>query len=558
LDKRVLIGMAAIIIIGVGLYVFVFNQPPASPNGNGGVPEKATVRGVVTDADGNPVQGATVKLGTQTTTSGADGAYTFSVDAGSYTLTVTKQGFDQKTSAVTATAGQESVQNLELTRTPTGAVDLKIITRHGSDILFKARDAFMQSDLAKQYNIEKISFLSVSASLWADTIRRSGDIDIGWGGGPVVFDMVYNEGLLAPLTSDEVTVVMDQFPDEISGSPTKRMSDGEVYWVGSAISSFGFTINTEFLSTEGLPEPKTWKDLTNETYAATLPSITSIGTADATLSTSNTRMFEIILQTYGWDEGWKLMTLMGANARIFDQSEGVRDAVIQGTIGAGTTIDFYGYTAQLENPEICKYVLPEDGTAVNADPIALVSTSKNPEAAQAFIAWVISAEGQKVWLDPTINRMPINPAVFDTPEGQARVDLLDSYEATKNAIVIDFSDDLALSYETSMMFYYHDTLVVPQSDLIDVWLELASAEKEGKITHQQFLALADDLGNPSEFTFKDPDSGETVAFTEEYAQSVNSRIGTDASFKDQLRSAWSAGAKARYDKVVADLTALIG
>jgi hypothetical protein len=99
---------------------------------------------------------------------------------------------------------------------------------------------------------------------------------------------------------------------------------------------------------------------------------------------------------------------------------------------------------------------------------------------------------------------------------------------------------------------------VPQSDLRDVWLELASAENEGKITHQQFLALADDLGNPSEFTFKDPESGETVAFTEEYAQSVNSRIGTDASFKDQLRSAWSAGAKARYDKVMADLTARIG
>jgi ABC-type Fe3+ transport system substrate-binding protein len=558
LDKRVLIGLAAVIVISVGVYVLVLNQPPAPPDGNGGVPQKATVRGVIKDADGNLLQGATVKLGAQTVTTGADGAYTFSVDAGSYTLTVTKQGFDQATSTVTATAGQESVQNLALAKTPTGAVELKIITRHGSDILFKARDAFMQSDLAKQYKIEKISFLSVSGSLWADTIRRSDDIDIGWGGGPVIFDVVNNEGLLAPLTSAEVTAILDQLPDEISGSPTKRGSGGKVYWVGSAISSFGFTVNTEFLSTEGLPEPKTWKDLTNETYAVTLPSITSIGTADATLSTSNTRMFEIILQTYGWDEGWKLLTLMGANARIFDQSESVRDAAIQGTIGAGTTIDFYGYTAQLENPEICKYVLPEDGTAVNADPIALTTTSKNPEAAQAFIAWVLSAEGQTVWLDPTINRMPINPAVFDTPEGQARVDLEESYEATKNAIVIEFSDDLALSYEISMMYFYHDTLVVPQSDLIDAWLELTSAEKEEEITHQQFLALADDLGDPQEFTFKDPDTGQTVAFTEEYAQSVNDRLATDAAFKDQLRSAWSAAAKVRYDKVMADLNALIG
>lgn len=558
MDKRLLIGIVAVIVVGIGLYIFVFNQSPAPPDGNGGVPQKATVRGVIKDADGNPVQGATVKLATQTATTGADGAYSFTVDAGSYTLTITKQGFDQKTSTVTATVGQESVLNLALAKTPTEAVELKIITRHGSDILFKAREAFMQSDLAKQYKIEKISFLGVSSTLWVDTIRRSDDIDIAWGGGPVVFDVVNNEGLLAPLTSAEVTAILNQLPDEISGSPTKRVSGGKVYWVGSAISSFGFTINTEFLSSEGLPEPRTWKDLANETYAVTLPSITSVGTADATLSTSNTRMFEIILQTYGWDEGWKLLTLMGANARIFDKSESVRDAAIQGTIGAGTTIDFYGYTAQLENPEICKYVLPEDGTAVNADPIALVSTSKNPEAAQAFIAWVLSAEGQKVWLDPTINRMPINPAVFDTPEGQARADLEASYEATKNAIIIEFSDDLALSYEVSMMYFYHATLVVPQSDLIDAWLELTSAHKEGKVTHQQFLALADDLGNPQEFTFKDPDTGQTVAFTEEYAQSINDRMATDAALKDQLRSAWRTAAKARYDKVMADLDTLIG
>jgi ABC-type Fe3+ transport system substrate-binding protein len=331
-------------------------------------------------------------------------------------------------------------------------------------------------------------------------------------------------------------------------------------WVGSAISSFGFTINKEFLQSYGLPEPTTWMELGNETYAQFIdfPSVSAIGTADATLSTSNTRMFEIILQTYGWKDGWELLTLMGANSRIFDKSESVRDAAIQGSIGAGTTIDFYGYTAQLELPDLCKYILPQDGTAVNADPIALVSTSEEPEAAQAFIAWVLSPEGQEIWLDETINRMPINPAVFDTTLGQTRPDLEESYTRTLEAITIDFSDELALSYETAMMFFFKGTLVEAQIDLIDTWIELVDAEDAGDITHKEFLGLVEDLGNPLNIEFTDPETGGTVTFTESYAQSINDRITTDADFKSTLRDAWRAAAIVRYNAVLDDLYDLTG
>ncbi|MFA9437648.1 MAG: ABC transporter substrate-binding protein, partial [Candidatus Bathyarchaeota archaeon] len=449
------------------------------------------------------------------------------------------------------------------TETDTGPdrVELKIITRHGSDILFKARAAFLETDIAAEYGIterEQIKFLGVSSSLWTDTITRSGDVDIAWGGGPVVFDIVNSEGLLSPLESEEVTAILDIIPDEISGAASKRIIDGDVMWVGSAISSFGFTINKEFLQSYGLPEPTTWMELGNETYAQFIdfPSVSAIGTADATLSTSNTRMFEIILQTYGWKDGWELLTLMGANSRIFDKSESVRDAAIQGSIGAGTTIDFYGYTAQLELPDLCKYILPQDGTAVNADPIALVSTSEEPEAAQAFIAWVLSPEGQEIWLDETINRMPINPAVFDTTLGQTRPDLEESYTRTLEAITIDFSDELALSYETAMMFFFKGTLVEAQIDLIDTWIELVDAEDAGDITHKEFLGLVEDLSNPLNIEFTDPETGGTVTFTESYAQSINDRITTDADFKSTLRDAWRAAAIVRYNAVLDDLNDL--
>jgi ABC-type Fe3+ transport system substrate-binding protein len=574
-DKRLIYGVLAVIIVLGGLYVFVINKPPTLPengddNGNGVVvpPEdKAIIEGVVSDEAGDPVSGATVTVDGETVTTGSDGAYSFEVDAGSYTVSVSKGGYDDVSSILTAVADTDYTVDLAIleTETDTGPdrVELKIITRHGSDILFKARAAFLETDIAAEYGIterEQIKFLGVSSSLWTDTITRSGDIDIAWGGGPVVFDIVNSEGLLSPLESDEVTAILDILPDEISGAASKRIIDGDVMWVGSAISSFGFTINKEFLETEGLVEPTTWMALGNETYAqfSLFPSVTAIGTADATLSTSNTRMFEIILQTYGWKDGWELLTLMGANSRIFDKSESVRDAAIQGIIGAGTTIDFYGYTAQLEEPDLCKYVLPQDGTAVNADPIALVSTSEEPEAAQAFIAWVLSPEGQEIWLDETINRMPINPAVFDTTLGQTRPDLEESYTRTLEAITIDFSDELALSYETAMMFFFKGTLVEAQGDLIDTWVELVDAEDAGDITHKEFLGLVEDLGNPLNIEFTDPETGGTVTFTESYAQSINDRITTDADFKSTLRDAWRAAAIVRYNAVLDDLNDLTG
>jgi len=579
LDKRLIYGVLAIIIVGGGLYMFVFNTPPAPPgdggdDGNGIVVPlegKAIIEGVVTNEAGDPVSGATVTVDGKTVTTGSDGSYSFEVDAGTYSVTVTKSGYDDESSTVTASADEEYTVDIDIIETETGTepepgtdkVELKIITRHGSDILFKARAAFLETDIAAEYGIterEQIKFLGVSSSLWVDTITRSGDIDIAWGGGPVVFDIVNGEGLLSPLESDAVTAILDVIPDEISGAASKRIVDGDVMWVGSAISSFGFTINTEFLETEGLPEPTTWLDLGNETYAQfrLFPSVTAIGTADATLSTSNTRMFEIILQTYGWEEGWGLLTRKGANSRIFDKSESVRDAAIQGIIGAGTTIDFYGYTAQLEEPELCKYVLPQDGTAVNADPIALVSTSEEPEAAQAFIAWVLSPEGQEIWLDVTINRMPINPAVFDTALGQTRSDLEASYTSTLDAITINFSDEVALSYETTMMFFYKGSIVDAQLKLIDTWLELVDAEDAGDITHKEFLELAESLGNPLNMEFTDPETGNTVTFTESYAQSINARITTDADFKSTLKDAWKAAAIVRYQGVLDDLFALTG
>ena len=564
MDNRVIIG-AVIVLVALGVVGFVLmnQQPPPVDDGNGGnggngTPTKATVGGVVRDTSGSPIQGATVKIGDLQVTTDAQGAYSFELDKGDYVIEASKQGYSQSVKTLSVTEFKEYVTDFSIRVISTNGGQgktLRMITRHGADILLAAENAFLETQFAKDHNIVNIEWLPVGATLWTETIARSGNIDVAWGGGPVLFDTVMGAGYLAPLDAPGILAIFEDIPLDLSGAVTRRVVDGQVYWSGAAISSFGFTINTAYLGRTGLPEPSTWADLASPTYAVTLPQ-PSVGTADATKSTSNTRMFTIILQIYSWQEGWDVLVRMGANSNIYDQSENVRDAVINGVIGVGTTIDFYGYTAQLENPELCRYIFPEDGTIVNADPIALLTTAQYPEEAMGFIEWVLSPEGQKVWLDPKINRLPVNPAVFNTTEGMARPDLKAVYEMTKTALTIEFSDEEAASYEAAMQQFYHATIVRPQLRLQSVWDKLSLALEEGRITREEFDGLALRLGDPHEITFSDPTTGQTTGFTVEYAQSINARIGVDAEFKDLLVSAWIASANAHYDGIEAELEAI--
>jgi len=589
LDRRVLVGLAVVILIGAGA-IYVMNRPqvpspsddgeepppppdggetPDGPSGDDGgetgdgeepAPEPAIIAGTIKDDSGEPLEGVTVRAGTGSTTSASDGSYEIVIELGSYVVEASKTDYTKGVKSISVTENVTYTADFALRYRPEISGEgktLKVITRHGADILKAARESFLESDEAKDNQITWINWIPIGPTFWVDTIETSGDIDIGWGGGPVLFDIINEAGLLAPLTNEEILSTLEDIPLEIGGVPTRRIIDDKIYWSGSAVASFGFTINTQTLSSLGLPEPATWSDLASETYAVTLPNPV-VGTADATKSTSNTRMFTIILQAYGWQDGWNLLIRKGANSRIYDQSGLVRDAAIQGTIGVGTTIDFYGYTAQLKNPEFCKYILPADGTIVNADPIALLTTSPDPGAAQAFISWLLTAEGQKIWLNENINRLPMNPAVFDTPEGLERGDMRERYEATQDALIIEFSDELALSYESAMINYYHVIIMRPQFTLVDVWMDMTIALEEGDITRTEFDDLVAQLGDPHLIEFEDTETGATVTFTQEYAQSIRDRIAVDPEYKQILVDRWAVAAENHYNDIKSELNNLIG
>jgi hypothetical protein len=105
----------------------------------------------------------------------------------------------------------------------------------------------------------------------------------------------------------------------------------------------------------------------------------------------------------GWMAGMRLVQLIGANARYFtDSSQKPPIDVAAGNCAAGLCIDFYGRQQQeavrrRDGSERIGYNSPAGGSVASVDPIALLRGAPNRVAAIAFIEYVLSPEGQRLW-----------------------------------------------------------------------------------------------------------------------------------------------------------------
>lgn len=433
---------------------------------------------------------------------------------------------------------------------PTEGVTLKIITRHDTTIWNIFRDAFLASDLAAATNVTWIDYISPLAPQWIEVITNPAGLpDVAWGGGPTLFDELIEAGLLSKMNSTYMQEVIGRVPGDIAGAAMKRNdSENDVLWVAAAISSFGFTVNNQTWAAKSLPWPSTWENLTSPLYYHPTATI-SMGNAPGT--TSNTRIYEIIIQKFGWAAGWSILTQMAGNSQIYAGSVDTQTAVETGEVAVGMTIDFYGYTS-MNKYSYCQYVLPQNGSIVNGDPIAIPTTCRNRAAAEAFVDFILSPEGQALWLRPTINRMPVLESAFDTSYGQTRPDLEAFYQSTISNIGIPFNDTLVLSYERSFVHYFEAAITNAHAELRSAWGKLVNwylvdpTGRQGQF--DTYVAqLADTL------TVQDPITSVSEKFTESYAQNINALIRTDDVFREIIKSRWTAAAIAQYEAVEASI-----
>jgi spermidine/putrescine-binding protein len=96
---------------------------------------------------------------------------------------------------------------------------------------------------------------------------------------------------------------------------------------------------------------------------------------------------------------------------VSDRSFGVPDAVNSGQYGVGIVIDFFGLSAKASGFPV-EFVYPSVTTIVPAN-VGIIANAKNQKAAEAFVEFLLSDEGQQILLDPKIQRLPVRLATYD-------------------------------------------------------------------------------------------------------------------------------------------------
>lgn len=249
-------------------------------------------------------------------------------------------------------------------------------------------------------------------------------IDLFFGGGMDPYVELAEMGLCESYPLPEA--ILNRLPAKIGGVP---LYDPQHQWYGATLAGFGIVYNRRVLDILGFPEPTTWADLGNPKFYSW------VGSGDPRKSGSVHMAYELILQAYGWERGWEVITTMGANVRNFGASGSYAPKeVAVGEVAYGLSIDFFAWIqAEQVGEEFIGFVMPDNLTIVNPDGIAILKGAPNLEAAKLFLQFVMSDAGQKLWffkkgipngpVNSQLNRFTVLPDLYQQYKSEAAIKL---------------------------------------------------------------------------------------------------------------------------------------
>lgn len=382
-------------------------------------------------------------------------------------------------------------------------------------------------------------------------------IDIFWGGG--VYD--HNKQAVRGFAVDGG--VRQRHPEYFKPEIIPERFGGDVFYdrqgrfYGACLASFGICYNPDRVAamTPNTP-PDTWRSLGEGRFFDTL------AVADPTKSGSANKCYEAILQqcmqeavarlgnepagvAAGWIEGFSLIKRIVANARLVsDGASQVPREVSSGNAAAGMAIDTYGLSEQQWSEEILgkpsiRYLPPRGGSAISADPVQILRGAPNRQAAEAFVDFLLSAEGQKLW-DYRAGT-PGGPVKYALRRPPIRRDLYTPEHLQY------FSDPDYDPYKAGASFVYHAAWTGPAFNLIRVLVKCTALDPQIELREAWRAILQ--AGGPE----KVPEAmREFNAFPVPYADIRRAAAGLAVSEKNpliavvRLQRSWSESAIRHY------------
>lgn len=210
----------------------------------------------------------------------------------------------------------------------------------------------------------------------------------------LIADMVTMEGLQAEGR-------LMAYPEADTSAYDPAIMDPEGYYFSTKLITTGIIYNTAATMI-----PTSYNDLLKPEAKGNIAMPSPLTSGAATI--------HMAALTAHPDLGWALyegLAAQGANPQ--GGNGGVYKAVAGGEKLYGFVVDFLPIREKLNGAPVA-FVFPTEGVSAVTEPVAILSTAKNPAAAKAFVDFLISVEGQELASD--MGYLPAHPAVA-APEG---------------------------------------------------------------------------------------------------------------------------------------------
>jgi len=218
-------------------------------------------------------------------------------------------------------------------------------------------------------NVFQSSTGQVMARLESERSRPNADVVISasWGSAAALKE----RGELLEYTPKGAGQVPDDFKDR--------------YYIAQGITALGLVWNRD----SDVPKPTDWRDLADPEYRdqVTMPDPAQSGAAFQLLTG--------LLGEYGEEETWGLMRSLHDNGMLVPGPNArALNPVLQGAKSVVFGAVDYIALGQRANGERIEVIFPESGTVLSPRPMMILKSTDNPEAAKAFMDFMLSEAGQ--------------------------------------------------------------------------------------------------------------------------------------------------------------------
>lgn len=296
-----------------------------------------------------------------------------------------------------------------------------VYSPHGKDILSQFGKMFEE-----EYGVE-VEWLDIGSQEVLDRIRsekKNPQADVWWGAPSTMFDQAKGEELL------------EVYKPTYADSLAEGFYDDEWYWSGTSQTPEVIMYNSKELSAE--EAPKDWDDLIDPKWKDEL--IIRYPLASGTMRTIYSAM---IYRTFKDSEdpqaGYEWLKKLDANTKEYAANPEMmynKLAKGEGTVSVWNMPDTVMLKEQKNYP--FAFVIPESGTPVLTEGIAIVKDAPHPKAAEAFYEFVNTKEAAKIlaeehyriptrgdidglpaWIEETeIKEMDIDWGLFEKTSGE--------------------------------------------------------------------------------------------------------------------------------------------